>query len=78
MMKLLIFLAQCVLVLLVTALICAFLIESPVIFCHGEGAGGNCGEAVMISLPGTLLASPLILALVGLFFSRRSSIGRST
>lgn len=62
------FLAKCVLVLLATALVCAFLAASPVIFCHGGGSGGNCGEAVMLSLPATLLVSPLILILATVFF----------
>ena len=59
-------LAKSVLVVLATALICAFLIASPMIFCHG--ARGHCAEAGLASLLYTALASPIILILVALFF----------
>jgi hypothetical protein len=32
----------------------------PVITCHGQGSGGNCGEGVMASLPIALLLLPLL------------------
>lgn len=48
--------------LVVTACVCAFILFSPTIFCHGEGAGGNCGEAYMISIPAAMLALPIVLA----------------
>jgi hypothetical protein len=63
------FLGRGLLVLLATALIGAFLIMSPMIFCHGAGgSGGHCGEGLLISLPGTMIALPLILILAALFF----------
>ena len=61
-------LARFTLVLIVTGLICAFMLFSPVVFCHGEGAGGNCGEGFLASLPITLVAFPFILAGVAAFF----------
>ncbi len=48
--------------LAVTACVCAFILFSPTIFCHGEGAGGNCGEAYMISIPAAMLALPIVFA----------------
>jgi hypothetical protein len=48
--------------LVVTACVCAFILFSPTIFCHGEGAGGNCGEAYMVSIPAAMLALPIVLA----------------
>lgn len=48
--------------LVVTACICAFILFSPTIFCHGEGSGGNCGEGYMISLPAAMLALPIVFA----------------
>lgn len=59
-------LGKSALVVLVTALICAFLIASPMIFCHG--ARGHCAEEGLASLLYTALASPIILILVTLFF----------
>jgi hypothetical protein len=61
--------ARFMLVLIVTGLICAFMLFSPVLSCHGQGTGGNCGEGFLASLPITLLASPLILVGVAGFFS---------
>ncbi|MGC2780907.1 MAG: hypothetical protein WA418_35260 [Bradyrhizobium sp.] len=37
----------------------AFVVLFPIITCRGQGAGGNCGEAMMVSLPLALLTSPL-------------------
>jgi hypothetical protein len=54
--------AKFVLAPVATALICAFIFFSPTIFCHGGGAGGNCGEAYMVSIPAAMLLSPFILA----------------
>jgi hypothetical protein len=48
--------------LVVTVFICAFILFSPTIFCHGGGAGGNCGEAYMASIPAAILLAPFILA----------------
>jgi hypothetical protein len=38
----------------------------PIITCHGEGSGGNCGEGLLASLPLALLTIPLDL--VAAFF----------
>jgi hypothetical protein len=48
--------------LVVTVCVCAFILFSPTIFCHGGGAGGNCGEAYMLSIPAAMLALPIVLA----------------
>lgn len=48
--------------LVVTACVSAFILFSPTIFCHGGGAGGNCGEAYMLSIPAALLALPIVFA----------------
>jgi hypothetical protein len=48
--------------LVVTVSICTFIFFSPTIFCHGGGAGGNCGEGYMASIPIALLLSPFIFA----------------
>lgn len=48
--------------LVVTACVCAFILFSPTIFCHGGGAGGNCGEAYMLSIPAAMLALPIVFA----------------
>ncbi|CCE05529.1 membrane hypothetical protein [Bradyrhizobium sp. STM 3843] len=48
--------------LAVTACVCAFILFSPTIFCHGQGAGGNCGEAYMLSIPAAMLALPIVFA----------------
>jgi hypothetical protein len=53
--------------LAVTVFICAFILFSPTIFCRGGGAGGNCGEGYMASIPAAIVLSPFILAGV-LFF----------
>jgi hypothetical protein len=54
--------AKLLLSLVVTACVCAFILFSPTIFCHGGGAGGNCGEAYMISIPAAMLALPIVFA----------------
>jgi hypothetical protein len=54
--------AKLVLALVVTVFMCAFILFSPTIFCRGGGAGGNCGEAYMVSIPAAILLSPFILA----------------
>jgi hypothetical protein len=54
--------AKLLLSLVVTACVCAFILFSPTIFCHGEGAGGNCGEAYMLSIPAAMLALPIVFA----------------
>lgn len=48
--------------LVVTSCVCAFILFSPTIFCHGGGAGGNCGEAYMLSIPAAMLALPIVFA----------------
>jgi hypothetical protein len=48
--------------LIVTICICTFIFFSPTIFCHGGGAGGNCGEGYMASIPVAFVASPFIFA----------------
>jgi hypothetical protein len=48
--------------LVVAACVCAFILFSPTIFCHGGGAGGNCGEAYMVSIPAAVLALPIVFA----------------
>jgi hypothetical protein len=54
--------AKLLLSLVVTACVCAFILFSPTIFCHGGGAGGNCGEAYMLSIPAAMLALPIVSA----------------
>jgi hypothetical protein len=54
--------AKLLLSLVVTASICTFIFFSPTIFCHGGGAGGNCGEGYMASIPIAFLLSPFIFA----------------
>lgn len=41
---------------------------SPMLFCHGGGAGGNCGEGLLASLPLALLLTPAILIFGTIFF----------
>jgi hypothetical protein len=48
--------------LVVTICICTFIFFSPTIFCDGGGAGGNCGEAYMVSIPIAFIAAPFIFA----------------
>jgi hypothetical protein len=48
--------------MVVTVFICAFIFFSPTIFCGGGGAGGNCGEGYMASIPAAIVLSPFILA----------------
>jgi hypothetical protein len=48
--------------LVVTICICTFIFFSPTIFCNGGGAGGNCGEAYMVSIPAAFVLSPFIFA----------------
>jgi hypothetical protein len=50
--------------LVVTVSICTFIFFSPTIFCHGGGAGGNCGEGYMASIPIAFVLSPFIFAAV--------------
>ncbi len=54
--------AKLLLSLVVTACVCAFILFSPTIFCHGGGTGGNCGEAYMLSIPAAMLALPIVFA----------------
>jgi hypothetical protein len=54
--------AKLLLSLVVAACVSAFILFSPTIFCHGGGAGGNCGEAYMLSIPAAMLALPIVLA----------------
>lgn len=54
--------AKLLLSLVVTACVCAFILFSPTIFCRGGGAGGNCGEAYMLSIPAAMLALPIVFA----------------
>ena len=69
--------ARFILVLVVTGLICALILFLPVLSCHGEGSGGNCGEGFLASIPITLLASPLILLGVAAFFSTFYPLGKT-
>jgi hypothetical protein len=48
-----------ILTLLVPIVLFALVAFFPILTCHGEGAGGNCGEGMMASLPLALLLSPL-------------------
>jgi hypothetical protein len=50
--------------LVVTVSICTFIFFSPTILCHGGGAGGNCGEGYMASIPLAFVLSPFIFAAV--------------
>ena len=54
--------AKLLLSLVVTACVCAFILFSPTLLCHGGGAGGNCGEAYMLSIPAAMLALPIVFA----------------
>jgi hypothetical protein len=54
--------AKLLMSLVVTACVCAFILFSPTIFCHGGGSGGNCGEAYMLSIPAAMLALPIVFA----------------
>ncbi|CCE05528.1 membrane hypothetical protein [Bradyrhizobium sp. STM 3843] len=59
-------LGKSVLAVLAAALICAFFILSPLISC--DGGRQHCSERVLDAVPNTVVASPIILILVALFF----------
>jgi hypothetical protein len=63
-------LAKGVLIIAGTAAIFAFITFSPILFCHGGGAGGNCGEGLLASLPLALLLTPVILIFGTIYFFR--------
>jgi hypothetical protein len=63
-------LAKCVLIIAGAAVTFAFITFSPMIFCHGGGAGGNCGEGLLASLPLALLLTPVILVFGTIYFFR--------
>lgn len=63
-------LAKCVLIIVGAAAFFAFLTFSPMIFCRGGGAGGNCGEGLLASLPLALLLTPVILVFGTIYFFR--------
>ena len=50
-----------IITLLVPITLFALVAFFPILTCHGEGAGGNCGEGMMASLPIALLLSPLYI-----------------
>jgi len=68
--RLLRLLAKVLLVIVGTAAVVAFIALSPMIFCHGGGAGGNCGEGLLASLPLAMVLSPAILAFGIIYFFR--------
>src|SRR5580698_1020357 len=49
--------------LLLTIGICSVVFFSPTLFCHGGGAGGNCGEGYMVSIPAAFVLSPFLFAM---------------
>lgn len=53
--------AKVALIIAGTAAAFAFITFSPILFCQGGGAGGNCGEGLLASLPLALLLTPVIL-----------------
>jgi hypothetical protein len=63
-------LAKCVLIIAGAAVIFAFITFSPMLFCHGGGAGGNCGEGLLASLPLALFLTPVILIFGTIYFFR--------
>jgi len=63
--------AKVVLIIASTAAIVAFIAFSPIIFCHGGGAGGNCGEGFLASLPLAFVLTPVILIFGTRAFGRR-------
>jgi hypothetical protein len=67
------FLAKVLLIVVGTTAIVAFIALSPMMFCHGGGAGGNCGEGLLGSLPLALVLSPVILVLGIIFFFRSTA-----
>jgi hypothetical protein len=63
-------LAKCVLIIASAAVIFACITFSPMLLCHGGGAGGNCGEGLLASLPLALLLTPAILISGTIYFFR--------
>ena len=61
-------LAKCVAILMGAAVLLAFVAFSPMIFCHGGGAGGNCGEGFLASLPLAIVLAPAIVILGTIYF----------
>jgi hypothetical protein len=44
---------------LVSLALSALVVVSPTLTCHGQGAGGNCGEGYMASIPLGLILFPV-------------------
>lgn len=63
-------LSKCVLIIAGAAVCFAVITFSPMIFCHGGGAGGNCGEGLLASLPLALLLTPVIIVFNTIYFFR--------
>jgi hypothetical protein len=63
-------LSKCVLILMGAAAFFAFITFSPMIFCHGGGSGGNCGEGLLASLPLALLLTPVVVIFGTIYFFR--------
>lgn len=62
-----------ILTVLVPIALFALVAFFPILTCHGGGAGGNCGEGMMVSLPLALLLSPLdiyVMAFTGSSLTR--------
>jgi len=63
-------LSKCMAILLITAAVFAFVAFSPTIFCQGGGAGGNCGEGYLASLPIAIVLTPAVLVFATIYFFR--------
>jgi hypothetical protein len=63
-------LSKCVAILMVAAAFFAFVAFSPTIFCQGGGAGGNCGEGYLASLPLAMVLTPAVLIFATIYFFR--------
>ena|ERR1700743_2104103 len=61
-------LSKCMAILLISAAVIAFVAFSPTIFCQGGGAGGNCGEGYLASLPIAMLLTPVVLVFATIYF----------
>ena len=63
-------LSKCVAILMVAVAFFVFVAFSPTIFCNGGGAGGNCGEGFLASLPLAMVLTPAVLIFGTIYFFR--------